>query len=67
MITSKEGNFNINEKQDLGSQSQIAKLANQLTLLTPKGHVQIKHIITIFDIVFRKAKYQIHSHSSNTD
>ena len=37
------------------AQSQRAKL----TLLTPEGHVKIKTIITIFEIVFRKATYQI--------
>ena len=36
------------------AQSQIKKMTHLLTLLTPEGHVQIKPIIIIFQIVFRE-------------
>ena len=41
------------------AQSQIEKLTHSLTLPIPEGHIQIKPIITIFEIVFREAKHQI--------
>ena len=40
------------------AQSQIVKLYHQLTLLTgTEGHVQIKHIITRFEILLGEATY----------
>ena len=41
------------------AQSQIAKLTHLSNLLKQEGHPQIKRIITIFEIVFREATYQI--------
>jgi len=39
--------------------AEIVKLTPQLTLLTPGGHVEIKPITTISEIVFREPTHQI--------
>ena len=39
--------------------AEIVKLTRQLTLLTPGGHVEIKPITKISELVFREPTYQV--------
>ena len=47
----------------------LAEIVKLTHILKPRGHVEIKHITTISDIVFREVKYQISDsiHSTNID